>query len=43
MYEFALNSTHSASTGSSPAYIVFDHEPTLPLEHTAHAVIDGPV
>ena len=43
MYEFALNSTHSASTGISPAYVVFGHEPTLPLEYAVHAVSDGPV
>ena len=43
MCEFALNSTCSASTGISPAYVVFGHEPTLPLEHAVHAVTDGPV
>ena len=43
MYEFALNSTHSASTGISPAYIVFGQEHTLPLEHTVGAVTDGSV
>ena len=41
--EFALNSTCSASTGISPAYVVFGHEPTLPLEHAVRAVTDGPV
>ena len=43
MCEFALNSTCSASTGISPAYVLFGHEPTLPLEHAVHAVTDGPV
>ena len=43
MCKFALNYTYSASTGISPAYIVFSHEPTLPLEHAVHAVADGPV
>ena len=41
--EFALNSTHSASTGMSPAYVVFGLEPTFPLEHAVHAVTYGPV
>ena len=43
MCEFALNSTHSASPGISPAYVLFGHEPILPLEHAVRAVIDGPV
>ena len=43
MYEFALNSIYSALTGISPAYVVYGHEPTLPLENSAHAVTDGPV
>ena len=43
MCEFALNSTHSASTAISLAYVVFGHEPTLPLKHEVHAVTDGPV
>ena len=43
MCEFALNSTHSASTGISPAYVLFGCEPTLPLEHAVHTVTDGPV
>ena len=41
--EFALNSICSASTGISPAYVLFGCEPTLPLEHAVHAVTDGPV
>ena len=41
--EFALNSTRSSSTRISSAYIVFGHEPTLPLEHALHVVNDGPV
>ena len=43
MCEFALNSTHSASTGISPAYVLFGHDPTLPLEHAVHAATDRPV
>ena len=43
MYEFALNSIHSAFTGLSTAYVVFGREPSLPLEHTVHAVTDGPI
>ena len=43
MCEFALNSTHRASTGLSPAYVLFGCEPILPLEHAVHAVTDGPV
>ena len=43
MYEFALNSTYSASTGISPAYVLFGCEPTLPIEHAVLAITDGPV
>ena len=43
MCDFALNSMCSASTGLSPAYVLFGHKPTLPLEHAVYAVIDGPV
>ena len=43
MCEFALNSTHSASIGISPAYVMFGCKPTLPLEHAVRAVTDGPV
>ena len=43
MCELALNSTHSASTGIGLAYVVFGHEPTLPLEYAVHAVANGPV
>ena len=42
-YEFALNSICSASTGISPAYVLFGCEATLPLEHAVHAVTDGPI
>ena len=41
--EFALNSTRSATTGFSPAYIVFGREPVLPLEHAVRVITDGPV
>ena len=43
MCEFTLNSTRSASTGISPAYVLFGREPTLPLENAVCAVTDGPV
>ena len=43
MCEFALNSTRSAFTGISLAYVLVGREPTLPLEHAVYAVTDGPV
>ena len=43
MCKFALNFIYSFSTGISPAYVVFGHEPTLPLEHAVRAVTDGPI
>ena len=43
MCKFTLNSTCSDSTGISLSYVVFGCEPTLHLEHTVHAVTDGPV
>ena len=43
MCEFALNSTESASTGHTPAYVLFGHEPVLPLEHAVREVTDCPV
>ena len=43
MCEFALNSTKSASTGYSPAFVVYGREPVLPLEHALRAVTDCPV
>ena len=43
MCEFALNSTCSASTGISPAYVLFSGDPTLPLVHAVDAVTYGPV
>ena len=39
----SLNPTHSASTGISPAYVVFGHKLTLPLGHAVHAVTCGPI
>ena len=33
MCEFVLNLTESASTGHMLAYVLFGHEPVLPLEH----------
>ena len=39
----SLNSTCSASTGISPAYVLFGRESTLRLEHAVHAVTDGSV
>ena len=41
--QFALNSTRSATTGFSPAVVVFGREPTLPMEHDVRAVTDGQV
>ena len=41
--QFSLNSIYSASNGISPAYVVFGHETTLPLEHAVHAATDGPI
>lgn len=41
--EFALNSTKSASTGFTPAYVVYGREPVLPLEHAVREVTDCPV
>ena len=38
-----LNSTRSATTGFSPAVVVFGREPTLPMEHDVRAVTDGSV
>ena len=39
--EFALNSTHSASTKQLPAFVVFGREPNLPLEIAVHDVTDS--
>ena len=41
--EFALNSTKSASTGHTPAFIVYGREPVMPLDHAVRAVTDCPV
>ena len=41
--EFALNSTRSASTKQSPAFVVFGHEPNLPLEIAVCDVTDSRV
>ena len=41
--EFALNFTCSASTGITPAFVVFGCEPTLPLEYAVCAVTDVPI
>ena len=43
MCEFALNLTEGASTGHTPAYVLFVHEPVLPLEHAVRKVADCPV
>ena len=40
MCEFALNSSHSTTTGYLPAYVVYGREPVLPLEHALQAVVD---
>ena len=39
--EFALNSTCSASTKQSPAFVVFVREPNLPLEIALRDVTDS--
>ena len=41
--KFALNSTKSASTGYTPAMVLYGHEPVLPVEYAACDVTDGPV
>ena len=41
--EFALNSTKSASTGYTPAMVLYGREPVLPVEHAVRDVTDGPV
>ena len=41
--EFALNSTKSAATGYTPAYILYSREPALPLERAVRSVTDCPV
>ena len=41
--EFALNSTRSASTKQSPAFVVFGREPNLPLEIAVCDVTDSRV
>ena len=41
--EFALNSTKSASTGYTPAMVLYGCEPVLPVEHAVCDVTDAPV
>ena len=41
--EFALNSTKSAAMGYTPAFVLYGHEPMLPLEHAVRQVTDCPV
>ena len=41
--EFALNSTKSAVTGYTPAFVLYGHEPMLPFEHAVRQVTDCPV
>ena len=41
--EFALKSTHSASTRVSLAFVVLGHDTTLPLEHALYEVTHRPV
>ena len=41
--EFTLNSTHSASTKQLPSFVVFGHEPNLPLEIAVCDVTDSQV
>ena len=39
----ALNSTKSASTGYTPAVVLYGREPVLPVEHAVCDVTDAPV
>ena len=39
--EFALNSTKSASTGYTPAMLLYGCKPVLPVEHAIRDVTDG--
>ena len=39
--EFALNSTKSASTGYTPAMVLYGREPVLPVEHAVCNVTDA--
>ena len=41
--EFALNSTHSASTKQSPAFVVFGRKPNIPMEIAVCDVTDSQV
>ena len=41
--ELALNSTKSASTGYTPAMVLYGREPVLPVEHAVRDVTDAPV
>ena len=41
--KFALNSTKSASTGYTPAMVLYGHKPVLPVEHAIRDVTDGQV
>ena len=41
--EFALNSTKSASTGYTPAMVLYGREPVLPVEHAVPDVTGAPV
>ena len=43
LYEFALNSTKSAATRFTPAYVLYAREPYLPLEYAVHSITDCPV
>ena len=41
--EFALNSTKSAATGYTPAFVLYGREPMFPLEYAVRKVTDCPV
>ena len=41
--ELSLNSTKSASTGYTPAMVLYGREPVLPVEHAVRDVTDAPV
>ena len=43
LYEFALNSTKSASMGYTPAMVLYGREPVLSVEYAVCDVTDAPV
>ena len=39
-HKFAVNTSGIKSNGFSPAYVLFDYDPMLPLEHVVGDIID---